>query len=87
MGLVGWIVLGGLAGWLASLLLDEQRGCLINVVVGVVGGVLGGLIFNQLGSRGVTGFNLWSLAVAILGSLVLLAVVRLLRGKPGSRRK
>jgi uncharacterized membrane protein YeaQ/YmgE (transglycosylase-associated protein family) len=87
MGLIGWIILGGLAGWLAAVLMDERRGCLLNVLVGIVGAVLGGLIFNAVGSAGVTGFNLWSLAVAILGSLLLIAILRLLRGGGGRDRR
>ena len=81
MGLLGWIVLGGLAGWLASLLLDERQGCLLNIVVGVVGAIMGGLVFSHFGRSGITGFNLWSLAIAILGSIVFLAVLKLLRGR------
>jgi uncharacterized membrane protein YeaQ/YmgE (transglycosylase-associated protein family) len=87
MGLLGWIILGGLAGWLAAVLLEERRGCALNILVGIVGAVLGGLVFNALGSRGVTGFNLWSLAVAILGSLALLTILRLLRGGGGGQRR
>lgn len=81
MNLILWIILGGLAGWLASLIMgtNRQQGCLMDIVVGIVGAFLGGFIFNLLGGRGVTGFNLWSLVVAVIGAVVLLAIVRALR--------
>jgi uncharacterized membrane protein YeaQ/YmgE (transglycosylase-associated protein family) len=90
MGIIGWIILGGLAGWLGSLLMKEEQGCLMNVVVGVVGGIVGGLLFSLAGGAGITGFNIWSLVVAIVGSVVFLAVLRWLRGdrsKTGGRRR
>lgn len=75
MGIIAWIVLGGLSGWIASLLLKEQRGCLANVVIGILGAVIGGLIFSFLGGRGVTGFNPWSVFVSVVGALILLALL------------
>jgi len=53
-------------------------GCLLNIAAGIVGAVVGGLIFNYLGSRGITGFNWWSLLVAFVGALIVLLFVRLL---------
>jgi uncharacterized membrane protein YeaQ/YmgE (transglycosylase-associated protein family) len=81
MSLLLFLILGGVAGWIASLMMgtDGQQGLLLNIVVGIVGAFLGGLGFNMLGARGVTGFNLWSLIVAVLGSVVLLALVRAVR--------
>ena len=90
MGIIGWIILGGLAGWLGSLLMKEEQGCLMNVVVGIVGGIVGGLLFSYAGGKGITGFNIWSLVVAIVGSVAFLAVLRWLRGdrsKSGTRRR
>ncbi len=75
MSIISWIVLGGLAGWIASLLLKEQRGCLANVIIGILGAVIGGLIFSFLGGHGVTGFNLWSVFVSVVGALILLALL------------
>jgi uncharacterized membrane protein YeaQ/YmgE (transglycosylase-associated protein family) len=75
MSIISWIVLGGLAGWIASLLLKEQRGCLANVIIGILGAVIGGLIFSFLGGSGVTGFNLWSVFVSVVGALILLAIL------------
>lgn len=81
MGIIAWIVLGGLAGWLASVLVrGTGLGLLADILIGIVGAFIGGLIFSALGSQGVTGFNLWSFIVALVGAVVLLLVVRLLTG-------
>ncbi len=82
MGVLAWIVLGGLAGWIASALLRERRGCLMNVIIGVLGAILGGVIFSFLSGwpEAPTGVDLWSLFVAVIGSLVLLGFARLVRG-------
>ena len=80
MGLVGWIVLGGLAGWIASALMKERHGCLANVLLGIVGGVLGGSLFQLAGGAGITGLNPWSLFVGVVGSVLFITVARFLRG-------
>jgi uncharacterized membrane protein YeaQ/YmgE (transglycosylase-associated protein family) len=81
MNLLLFIVLGGIAGWLASIIMhtNARQGVLLNIVVGIVGAFLGGLLFNLLGARGVAGFNLWSLVVALVGAVVLLAIARAVR--------
>ena len=81
MGLLSWIVLGAIAGWLANALAgrNERAGCLANIAVGIVGALIGGAIFRALGGVGVTGFNLWSLIVAVSGAIVLLAILELFR--------
>lgn len=81
MGLISWLIVGGLAGWLASKIMgtDRQMGIIANIVVGVVGALIGGFIVGFLGGSGVTGFNLWSILVSLLGSVVLLWVVRKVR--------
>ena len=85
MGIIAWIVLGALAGWIASKIAgtDEQQGWVANIVVGMIGAMLGGFIFDLLGGSGVTGFNLWSLLVAFIGALVLIAILRAFSGKSG----
>ena len=85
MGIIAWIVLGALAGWIASKIAgtDEQQGWVANIVVGMIGAMLGGFIFDLLGGSGVTGFNLWSLLVAVIGALVLIAILRAFSGKSG----
>ncbi len=82
MGILSWIVLGGIAGWIASLIMktNESMGILANIVVGIVGALIGGFLVSLFGGMGVTGFNVWSLLVAVLGSVVLLAIVKAMRG-------
>ncbi|OGG50732.1 hypothetical protein A2763_02300 [Candidatus Kaiserbacteria bacterium RIFCSPHIGHO2_01_FULL_54_36] len=81
MELIAFLVLGGIAGWLASLFMgtDAQQGIILNIVVGVVGAFLGGWLFTTFGSVGVTGFNFYSLIVAVIGAVLLLWIVRLVR--------
>ncbi len=78
-----WIVFGGLAGWVASLIMntDGQQGIILNIIVGIVGASIGGFIMNSLGEGGVSGFNLYSFLVAVGGAVVLLFIVNLIRGK------
>lgn len=78
MGILAWIVLGGIAGWLASIIAGNNggQGVIGNILVGIIGAFIGGFLFNLLGGEGVTGFNLWSLLVATGGATLLLFVVR-----------
>ncbi len=80
MGIILWIILGALAGWIASIIMktDAEQGSLMNIVVGIVGALIGGFIMNFVGNAGVTGFNLYSLLVAILGSVVLIGLLKFL---------
>lgn len=73
-----WIIFGALVGWVASIFMktDEEQGALMNIVVGIVGAVLGGFLMNIFGQPGVTGFNFYSLFVALLGAIILLWVYR-----------
>ncbi|MEA4897978.1 GlsB/YeaQ/YmgE family stress response membrane protein [Bacillota bacterium Meth-B3] len=77
MGLFAWIILGALAGWIASLIMgkDARMGALANILVGVVGAGIGGWIASLFGLGTVSGFNLYSLLIAILGACVLLFIV------------
>lgn len=83
MGLLAWIILGAIAGWIASKIAgtDQQQGWLANIAVGIVGAFIGGFIVNVLGGEGITGFNLWSVLVAIGGALILLALMKSFGGK------
>ncbi|MEY8353849.1 GlsB/YeaQ/YmgE family stress response membrane protein [Lachnospiraceae bacterium 54-53] len=74
MGIIGWIIIGAFAGWLASMVTgnNKKMGAFANIGVGVIGGLIGGFIMNLLGGTGVTGFNLWSLLVAFIGSIIFL---------------
>lgn len=82
MGIIGWIILGGLAGWIASLIAgtDKSMGIAANIVVGIVGALIGGFIFSALGGADITGFNLWSLFVAVVGAVILLSIVKMING-------
>jgi uncharacterized membrane protein YeaQ/YmgE (transglycosylase-associated protein family) len=79
MGILLWIVFGALAGWIASIITKTDNGLLLDIVIGVVGAVIGGWIMNALGTAGTTGFNVYSLLVAILGAVVLLVIVKAVR--------
>lgn len=83
MNFIGWMILGGLAGWIASILTGrrDQSGCLTNIVVGVVGALVGGFIFGFFGGQGISGLNLSSFFVAVVGAVILLAVVNLFTNK------
>ena len=75
MSVLAWIVLGGIAGWIGSLIVNKSgEGLFLDIVLGIVGALVGGWLFAMMGSTGVTGFNLWSLGVAVVGAVVLLAV-------------
>lgn len=80
MSFVAWIVLGLIAGWVASLITGRREGMVANIVVGIIGAFIGGLVLNLFGAGGVSGFNLPSLLTAILGAVILLAIVRAFRG-------
>ena len=76
-----WIVLGAAAGWIASMIMgrDAQMGALANIIIGILGAVVGGFLFNLVGLAGDTGFNFWTLVVAVVGSVVLLFLIGLVR--------
>ena len=81
MGIILWIIFGGLVGWIASIVMntDSQQGIGLNIVVGIVGAVIGGWFMSFLGQGAVTGFNIYSFVVALLGAMILIAVVKALR--------
>jgi len=83
MNIVSWIILGGIAGWLASIITkrNDQMGCITNIIAGIVGSVVGGWVFSLFGGSGVTGFNLGSLLVALIGTVIVLVVVNLIFGR------
>ncbi len=83
MSIIGWLIFGGLVGWIASKIMgtDAQQGILLNIVVGIIGAILGGLIFPRLfgfgGSITSGDFSIESLLVSLLGAIILLAIVNL----------
>ena len=78
MGIIVWLVVGGICGWLASLIMrtDAQQGIILNVIVGIVGAVIAGLIFGVNMNDGIT---VQSFLYALLGAVILLAIVNLVR--------
>lgn len=78
MELLAWIVLGALAGWIAGLIMKSSHGIIEDIILGIIGAFLGGFIMNQLGQSGVTGFNFYSLLVAVLGAVILIVIGRVI---------
>ena len=74
MNLILWIVIGFLAGWIASIVMktNASQGPVMDIIVGIVGALIGGFIMNLMGASGVTGLNIYSLLVATLGAVVLI---------------
>jgi uncharacterized membrane protein YeaQ/YmgE (transglycosylase-associated protein family) len=82
MGIISWIVLGLIAGFIGSKIVDSQgQGLWLNMALGIVGALVGGFLFSVLGAAGVTGFNLYSMIVAIVGSIVVLLIYNALMGR------
>lgn len=82
MSILSWIVFGLLAGFIASKLVNNHgAGVVRDILLGVVGAIVGGLLFSLVGAVGVTGFNLWSLFVAVLGAMFVLAVYHAFAGR------
>ena len=79
MGFILWIVFGAVAGWIASAIMKSNDGILMDIVLGIAGAVIGGWLMSVFGQGGVSGFNLYSFIVAILGAVVLIAIVRAIR--------
>ncbi len=84
LGVVGWILIGGVAGWLGSKIIgtDAQMGIVLNVVVGIIGGLVGGFLLRGLGVNVSGGGLLFSFLTCLLGAVVLLAILKLVtRGR------
>jgi uncharacterized membrane protein YeaQ/YmgE (transglycosylase-associated protein family) len=82
MGILAWIVLGLIAGFIASKIVNHTgSGILMDIVLGVVGAVAGGFVFSLFGAVGVTGFNIYSMLVAVVGAVVVLWLYHMLIGR------
>lgn len=82
MGILTWIIIGGLAGWVASMIMktDAQQGALANIIVGILGALIGGWLMSVMGGQpDVMSFSLSSFLVALLGAIVLLGILKLIR--------
>lgn len=81
MGFFGWIIIGGVAGLIANKIMNEDGSLIKNIILGIFGGMVGGLTVNLIGGEGITGFNIWSLAVATLGAVIIIYVGKVISGK------
>lgn len=82
MSIIGWLILGLISGFVASKIVNRQgEGIVLDIILGVVGALVGGFIFTKLGAAGVTGFNLYSMLVAILGAVVVLVIYHAVIGR------
>ena len=80
MSIIGWIILGLVAGFIASKIVNKEgEGFLLDIVLGVIGAVVGGWLFGFFGTTGVTGFNLYSMFVAIIGAIIVLVAYHAVR--------
>ena len=81
MGIISWIILGLIAGYIGSKIVDKQgQGFWLNIALGIIGALVGGFLFDFFGSTGVTGLNIWSMIVAIVGSAVVLLIYNAVTG-------
>lgn len=76
--ILGWLIVGALAGWIASLVMktNAQQGLLMDIVVGIIGGIIGGYVFGLLGIS-TSNTLIWSLVTAVVGAIILLGVVKM----------
>ena len=82
MSLIVWIILGLLAGFIASKIVNRKgAGFFLDIVLGIVGAVVGGFLFTALGADGVTGLNLYSLVVSVIGAIVVLVIYHAIAGR------
>jgi uncharacterized membrane protein YeaQ/YmgE (transglycosylase-associated protein family) len=86
MSFLAWIVLGLVSGFIASKIVNKRgEGALMDIVLGVVGAVLGGYLFQTFGAAGVSGVNLYSILVAVVGAIVVLVIYHAMTGRSGAR--
>jgi uncharacterized membrane protein YeaQ/YmgE (transglycosylase-associated protein family) len=82
MGIISWIILGLIAGFIGSKIVDSQgQGLWLNIALGIVGALVGGFLFNLFGASGVSGVNLYSMIVAVVGAIVVLLIYNAVMGR------
>jgi uncharacterized membrane protein YeaQ/YmgE (transglycosylase-associated protein family) len=82
MGIISWIVLGLIAGFIGSKIVNsEGHGFWLNIALGIVGAIVGGFLFDFFGASGVTGLNIYSMIVAIVGAVVVLLIYNAINGR------
>ncbi len=82
MGIIAWIILGLIAGFIASKIVNQSgQGAVMDIVLGIVGALVGGFLMSIIGGAGITGFNIWSILVAIFGAIVVLWIYHAVAGR------
>lgn len=82
MSVIGWIILGLVAGFIGSKVVNKSgQGMLLDVALGVIGAMVGGFLFSMVGAGGITGLNIYSLIVAVIGSVVVLLIYHMVTGR------
>ena len=82
MSIIAWLILGLVAGFIASkLYAGSGQGAVVDILLGIVGAFVGGFLFNMFGGAGVTGFNLYSMIVAVIGAVVVLWIYHAVTGR------
>jgi uncharacterized membrane protein YeaQ/YmgE (transglycosylase-associated protein family) len=82
MSVLGWIILGLISGFVASKVVNDRgEGCFLNIALGLVGAMVGGFLFTSIGGSSITGFNLYSMLVAIVGAIVALLLWHAITGR------
>ena len=82
MSIIGWLILGLIAGFIASRIVNKAgEGLILDIVLGIIGAFVGGYLFSVFGAEGVTGFNLYSMIVAIIGAIVVLVIYHAIVGR------
>jgi uncharacterized membrane protein YeaQ/YmgE (transglycosylase-associated protein family) len=82
VSIIGWILLGLIAGFIASKVVNKTgEGVIMDIVLGIVGAIVGGFLFAQFGASGITGFNIYSMVVAVVGAIVVLLIYHAISGR------
>lgn len=82
MSILGWIILGLIAGFIGSKIVNRRgEGVLLDIVLGIIGAIVGGFVFTSLGATGITGFNIYSMFVAVVGAIIVLVVYHAIFGR------
>ena len=82
MSIIAWIVLGLIAGFIASKIVNKQgSGIIVDIILGIIGAIVGGFVFTKLGAAPVTGFNIYSMLVAIVGAIIVLWLYHIIFGR------
>ncbi|KKR31799.1 MAG: Transglycosylase-associated protein [Candidatus Gottesmanbacteria bacterium GW2011_GWC2_39_8] len=79
MGIILWIVFGALSGWIASIIMKSNQSLIADILLGIIGAMVGGFVMNLLGQPGVTGFDIYSIVVAVIGAAILIYAGRVLQ--------